>query len=87
MKLKRKVQLTLYSLFSIITGNRYYICEDCHRIHKKTGNELALCGGWYAPYIFVSYECADRTIQQARMALFQAVTNKHERRYDDAHSP
>jgi len=73
MKLRRKVQLTMYSLFSLVTGSRYYICECCHRVHKRTGDEVTVCGGWYEPYIYVSNECANRVIQQAREALRDAI--------------
>ena len=69
MKLKRKIELTFYSLFSIVTFNKYYICDDCHKIHKRTGNEFAVCGSWYEPYVFVSNDCANATIRRAQKVL------------------
>lgn len=69
MKFKRKVELTFYSLFSIVTFNKYYICEDCHKIHKRNGNEFTICGGWYEPYVFVSNDCANATIRRAQEVL------------------
>ena len=79
MKFRRKVELILYSLFSIVTFHKYYICEDCHKIHKRTGNEFACCGGWYEPHVFVSNDCARETIKRAVNALRQSVFDKWEK--------
>ena len=76
MKFTRKVELTFYSLFSILTLHKYYICEDCHKIHKRTGNEFKVCGGWYEPHVFVSNDCANATIDRAWKALRNYVSNK-----------
>ena len=75
MKFSRKIELTLYSLFSIITFNKFYICEDCHRVHKRTGHEFTICGGWYEPYVWVSEDCARKTIRKAHKIL-QDFRNK-----------
>ena len=62
MKIKRRIQLIFYSIFSIITFHKYYICEECHKVHKRTGNEFEVCDGWYKPHIFVSNDCANKVI-------------------------
>lgn len=77
MKLKRKVELTFYSLFSIVTFNKYYICDECHKIHKRTGNEFAVCGGWYEPYVFVSNDCANATINRAYKVLRDSIWDEY----------
>lgn len=69
MRLKRKIELTFYSIFSIITFHKYYICEDCHKIHKRTRNEFEVCGGWYKHHVFVSKDCAKKTIDKARRSI------------------
>ena len=71
MKFKRKIELTFYSLFSIVTFHKYYICENCHKIHKRTGNEFDICGGWYEPHVFVSNDCAQKTIKKAKEVLLR----------------
>ena len=82
MKLKRKVELTFYSLFSIVTFNKYYICENCHKIHKRTGNEFTICGGWYEPYVFVSNDCAQATIRRA----LEVLRNNREKNEEQAYN-
>lgn len=76
MKISRKVELTFYSLFSILTFHKYYICEDCHKIHKRTGNEFPICGGWYEHHVFVSVDCANATISRAFNTLKQRAFDK-----------
>lgn len=71
--MKRRVQLTFYSIFSIITFHKYYICEECHKIHKRTGNEFEVCDGWYKPHIFVSNVCASNVISKARKSLRESL--------------
>ena len=73
MKIKRRIQLAFYSIFSIITFHKYYICEECHKVHKRTGKEFEVCGGWYEPHIFVSNDCAKKAISNAGKALREAV--------------
>ena len=77
IKLNGTIQLTLISVFSIITFHKFYICEDCHKIHKRNGNEFPICGGWYRGHIFVSYDCANSTISKARKALADSVIKKY----------
>ena len=73
MRIKRKIELTFYSIFSIVTFHKYYICEECHKIHKRTGNEFEACGGWYRHHVFVSNDCVNKVIGNARVALRDAV--------------
>ena len=69
MKLSRKIELIFYSLFSILTFHKYYICDECRKIHKRTGNEFEICGGWYEHHVFVSNDCAKKTIEKAWWVL------------------
>ena len=73
MKIKRRVELTFYSLFSILTFHKYYICEDCHKIHKRNGNEFKVCGGWYEPHVFVSIDCANKVMNDVRKKLRELI--------------
>ena len=73
MKIKRRIQLIYYSIFSIITFHKYYICDECHNVHKRTGKEFEVCGGWYKPHIFVSNDCANKVISNARKTLRKAL--------------
>ena len=29
-------------LVRFFTGDRYYICEECHKVHKRDGQEIRL---------------------------------------------
>lgn len=78
MKTKRKAELALYSLFSIATLHKYYICEECHKVHKKTGDELGVGGGWYSRHVFVSSKCADKVVQDATKKLREEILNSCE---------
>ena len=73
MKIKREIELTFYSLFSIVTFHKYFICESCHKIHKRTENEFGVCCGWDSPHVFVSNDCASETINNARRLLGKAL--------------
>lgn len=78
MKIKRKIELTFYSLFSIVAFHKYYICEDCHKIHKRTGNEFKVCGGWYKHHVFVSDNCTNKVINDARKKLRESILNNYQ---------
>ena len=73
MKIKRRIQLIFYSIFSIITFHKYYICEECHKVHKRIGKEFEACGGRYKHHIFVSNDCANKVINNARKTLREAI--------------
>lgn len=83
MKLSRKIELTFYSLFSIITFHKYYICDECHKIHKRTGHEFTVCGGWWEPYVFVSNDCAQATIRRACEALRKSMMERAAEEFGD----
>lgn len=70
MKIKERFRLVLYKLFSFVTFHKYYICEDCNKIHKRTGNEFEVSGG----HIYVSIDCANATIQGACKVLRDGIT-------------
>ena len=78
MKISRKTELTFYSLFSILTFHKYYICENCHKIHKRIGNEFEICDGWYEHHVFVSNDCANATIKRAMEVLRKHMFNENE---------
>ena len=65
MKINGKLRFVLYKLFSFVTFHKYYICEDCNKIHKRTGNEFEVGGG----HIYVSIDCANATIKRACKVL------------------
>ena len=69
MKIRGKNRLAFYRLFSFVTFHKYYICEDCNKIHKRTGNEFEVCGG----NIYVSIDCANATIKRAGKVLRDGV--------------
>lgn len=73
MRIKRRIQLTSYSLFSIITFHKYYICEECHKVHKRTGDEFKVCGGWYKSHVFVNNVCAAKAISNTRARLLESI--------------
>lgn len=78
MRIKKKIELTFCSLFSIVTFHKCYICEDCRKIHKRTGNEFEVCGGWYRHHIFVSNDCANKTISNARKSLREEILKSYQ---------
>ena len=65
MKISGKLRLAFYRLFSFVTFHKYYICEDCNKIHKRTGNEFEVG----RRHIYVSVDCANATINRACKAL------------------
>ena len=73
MALRRKIELLPRVLLKWITHNRYYICEECHRIHKRNGKELDLSSKWA---ITVSVECASNVARKARKLIWQAVKRR-----------
>ena len=74
MGFKRTMWAILCNLFAIITLDRYYICDACHKIHKHTKDgEMELRGR-----IFVSYDCAERIIQKACETLRKDLFGKRE---------
>lgn len=77
MKFSREIQLSFMSLFTILTFRKFYICENCNKIHKFTGNEFEICVGWYKPYIYVNNECAYKTIERARKLLMKRVMERN----------
>jgi hypothetical protein len=59
-------------LIRIFTFDKYYVCEECHKIHKRDGQELRLELGpgelmsnrlWYGS---VSKECLDEQQRKFR---------------------
>ena len=65
MKNKGKLRLVLYRLFSFMTFHKYYICEDCNKIHKRTGNEFEVGSG----HIYVSIDCLPEEEMATRSSI------------------
>lgn len=70
MKLKRKIYATLMALPTILTFRKYYLCEECHKLHRFTGNEFTVFGGWWEPYIYVNRECSEKMLNRVATMLF-----------------
>lgn len=90
MKLMRKIQFTIYSIFTIVTFKKFYICEYCHKVHKFNGNEFQICGGWYEPYVYVSVKCANdcmirawEVLREARVTMWNEFEKSIERDLDN----
>lgn len=67
MKPSRKFDLTVKSLFSIFTFKRFYICDECGKIHKRMKDDLDICGGWYEHKVFVSQNCAQQLMTDVKI--------------------
>lgn len=78
MKLKKKIELTWYALFSIVTFHKYYICKYCHKIHKRNGNEIKACSGWYEPHVFVCYNCVCAAANNVTREFWENLSRRHE---------
>jgi len=42
MKNSRKFQCKIYQWFYKLSNNKYYICDECHKIHKTDNNKLVI---------------------------------------------
>ena len=71
MKLKHKIIATLKSLPTILTFRRYYFCEECHKLHKFTGNEFPVYGGWWEKYTYCNVDCSNQMIKRVQEMLFR----------------
>jgi hypothetical protein len=40
--MKFKIKHLKNLLVRVFTGDKYYVCEECHKIHKRDGNEVRL---------------------------------------------
>lgn len=69
-------------LIRFFTRDKYYVCEECHKIHKRDGKEIRLEEGsgrllshplWYGS---VSRECFDRQQEKVRRMLREAIFGK-----------
>lgn len=69
MSIKRRIHLVLYSIFTLITFRKFYICEECHHIHKFTGNE------WddFANLVFINVDCGNAVIDKVRNVLISGL--------------
>lgn len=71
-------------LVRLFTNDNYYVCEECHHIHKRDGQELRLdeeCEGsklmsHYLWYGSVNRECFIKQQQEVRKLLRDAIFGK-----------
>lgn len=63
----------------VFTNDAYYVCEECHKIHKRDGNEIRLTDDmehlllhriWYGS---VSRECFIKQQNEVRKILYEAI--------------
>lgn len=73
MKIGRKIELIPRIFIKLITRNKYYICEDCHKIHKRNGAEFDINLNWA---ITVNNNCANNTIKKTYELLRNTITLK-----------
>lgn len=78
MKFKSKVKATLKALPTILTFRHYYLCDECHHLHKFTGHEFPAYGGWWERYIFVNEECAMELQWEVMKMLFKEAEGEQE---------
>ena len=74
--MKFKIKHLKNLLIRFFTRDKYYVCEECHKIHKRDGKEVRLDKGdtdtllshplWYGS---VSKECFDRQYEEVRELL------------------
>ena len=69
MKPSRKHDLSVKSLFTIVTFGRFYLCDECGQVHRRKPDDLDICGGPYAHKVFVSQKCADNVFLKAGKLL------------------
>ena len=72
-------------LIRIFTFDKYYICEECHKIHKRDGKEIRLeCGGgtllshrlWYGSVSRACFiEQQNKVRKMLRESLLEYWTN------------
>lgn len=72
-------------LIRFFTIDKYYICEECHKIHKRDGREIRFDNFdddgvhlMYHPlwYRSVSRECFDRQQEKVRRILRESIFGK-----------
>jgi hypothetical protein len=73
MKLSRKIQLIPRIFIKIVTNNNYYICDSCHKLHKRKGKEFDLNSKWA---ITVNYECSNKSINKAKNLIIDSIFQK-----------
>lgn len=70
MRIRRIIQLALSAMFTILTFHKFYICEDCHKIHRFSGNEFSeFDEGVWKKFIFVNNDCADELMDRVASLL------------------
>ena len=76
MHFKRKLITTLKALPTILTFRRYYLCDQCRKLHRFTGHEFSPYGGRWERYVFVNETCSEKVVRKAAALLFnEAISN------------
>lgn len=63
----------------LLSFDRYYICDLCHKVHKSNDNDLDLCCinslKWYQRILFnkVSYSCYKEQQNRVKQILMEAL--------------
>ena len=79
---KFKIKHVRNFIVRFITQDTYYVCEECHRIHKRDGKEIRLDDErenlllYYLWYGSVCTNCYCKTIQTAGKLLRDAIIGR-----------
>lgn len=70
MKLSRKLQLLPRRILTFITFDKYYICEECNKIHTRADDDTIINKQLS---IIVSNKCANESINRSFRLLNKAI--------------
>lgn len=70
MKLSRKLQLIPRIILTFLTLDKYYICEECNKLHKRTDDNIVINKQLS---IIVSNKCAKEAINRSCRLLNKAI--------------
>jgi hypothetical protein len=77
--MKFKIKHLKNLLVRVFTRDKYYVCEECHKIHKRDGNEVRLDGDkeslrfhplWYGS---VGWECFVTQQEELRRVFRESI--------------
>lgn len=74
-------------LVRVFTRDRYYICEECHKVHKRDGREIRLEEGggtllshrlWYGSVCRESFIAQQRKVRELlRKSMLEYIGNSY----------
>jgi len=70
----RKIQCWIYVKFENITNKKYYICDECHMIHKSDGNKVTINSDLS---IHVHNNCANKLQKKVHKLLNKRIFEKY----------